>query len=236
MAAFTETWMKLLDTLLKTFVFIRDVFGYFIPGLSFLALAYYDRLNPLLAGKADTLQILAVVVAAYCLGQILVALGYRLIDTTSFAWTVWRTGSTADQNALARAQKETPTASSAEVAARMKKRTIDATADQLFYRYRFPGIFVERDRQDTIHITRIGLAMALIAASLMHRYGVGPAHKDGATLLWLAAFATGVAILYNSYSNQSHHAVMDKASIAAAKKADDAKMPSPNGQSQSSAA
>jgi amino acid transporter len=212
MAALTETWLKLLDTLMKTFVFLRDVFGYFIPGAAFLALVYYDKLHPLLAAEPKTLEVLAVLGAAYCFGQVLVALGYRLVDTVDALWTVWSTGNSPAQNR--RAQGGAP---------------VDAKADELFYRYRFPGIFVENDRQDTIHITRIGLAMALIAAAVMHRYGLGPAHRDAVTLLWPAAVLVGLTILYNCWSNQPHHGLMNRASIAAAKKADDAKMPSPNG-------
>jgi hypothetical protein len=236
MAAFTETWFKLVDTLMKTFVFLRDVFGYFIPGACLLGLVYYGRLTWILHDKAiNTYQILAVLVAAYGLGQVLVALGYRSMDIAKFFASLWFEGGTPNQVAIEKERKKTPNDCDETIKARLRQRETSGLADQLFGRAQFPPLFIERDRQDTIHITRIGVAVALIAAGVMHLYQLGPvhvekltlAHQQAALLIWRVSILVGLVILYNSYRGQEHHGILTDAAIEAAKRAADAKMNAP---------
>jgi hypothetical protein len=66
--------------LLKTFVLLRDLVGYLIPGLVFLALLDIDRAWTLANANPGWILLAAVLLASYVLAQLLAAAGYALMN------------------------------------------------------------------------------------------------------------------------------------------------------------
>jgi hypothetical protein len=132
---------QLLSNLVSGFLLLRDVFGYVIPGAVLLAIVAHTRQGATHPAVSDTpwFGFLILLLAAYVIGQILVAIGYSFYGGLGM---LLRRGPSADPNVAA-----------------------DQNTDLQYYRYLYPAMFTERDRRATINILRIGLAVAFIAGA-----------------------------------------------------------------------
>jgi hypothetical protein len=193
----------LLKQLIGAFLLLRDLFGYLVPGLVFAALLFSDELKAFASASPNWLEIVLTLLGSYAAGHVLAGIGYSLHGFAAYWAEAVRTGTVLPPDKVAQTKSE---------------------ADALFYRYRFPAIFVEYDRQDTMHILRIALAMGLILAGLVHLNAIWPASGGGMVWSWRLVLLLGVFLLYNSYGGRAHMQVIKDASVKAATMADDAKM------------
>lgn len=145
---------SVLGTLISGFLLIRDFFGYLLPGAVLFACAAFSidvqrfaQDNFAEVGwlpKSEWVIAVVVVGASYALGQLLASAGYLVLDGL----------------ALLHPNK---TETDQERNERLKK----LTARSLYFRYRYPALFVELDRRDTIAVFRTGLSMALLGAGCL---------------------------------------------------------------------
>ena len=123
-----------LSSMIRSFLLLRDVVGYLIPGSLLLGSVIYrhgfDWATKSWPGGPDWLAVVAAVIGCYATGQVLVAIGYTIY----------------------------------EIVGRFHKRSRAPASDQdvLLYRYVYPDLFIESDRRNTINILRIGIAVALV--------------------------------------------------------------------------
>lgn len=188
---------KFLGMLVGSFLLLRDFFGYLIPGLAFVALV-----SPLLF---PTDPVAATIASPDWLPIIaLVIAGYLAGHVlAAIGYKIFD---------LVDGRLHAP-----------------ATVDwkPLYYRYLYPQIFTERDRQDTIHILRIGLAVGLLLGCAVN---LGANLHDGATdlamwLLWGGGMLAGLFMLINAHGNNRHHTALGQATVAAAEHAEQEKRP-----------
>lgn len=184
---------SLLGNLVRSFLLLRDLFGYLIPGLVFVASAIYYVFPERFANKSplvianlasDAVKnwpiLIALVVAAYVAGHCLVAIGYMLYDLVR---KVARIKSPLTADAQAQARK-----------------------DLHYYRHAYPDVFVERDRRSTINILRIGLAVALVID-----WFAWPAPYR-----WIS-LVVGLLMLWNGWTGSKHVGDETVDALAAAK-------------------
>jgi hypothetical protein len=138
------SWPGFLAYLNKTFLLIRDVFGYVVPGGVFLAVGLLsqrfslrDVHSFLWPYQPPTWAAMALLVAiCYPLGHILIAVAYMPID-------LMKVFHRKDHKYLANVPTE-------------------VTAELLEARARHPGLFVDLDRRETMAILMGGMASALL--------------------------------------------------------------------------
>lgn len=169
-----DSWPGLLAQLNKTFLVIRDVLGYALPGGVFLGIGLiskritlFDLRNVLLPYQPPAWAVLILLVAAcYIVGEILASAAYMPIafrkrwqwqsqkqylyplSEQPAAFEVWRKANAAKVDLL----KDNPT---------------EVTGDLLEIRMRHPELFVESDRRETLMLLGGSLAMALLGGSLV---------------------------------------------------------------------
>jgi hypothetical protein len=134
-------WGGLALEFSRTFILVRDVFGYLPPGAVLLFLALDAPGHRLLAsidqsGLPAWAVGLAAVVLSYVAGQIVVALGYWLSERID-------KGNKAQWDDL-------------------------ATKNHLYYRRLYAELFIESERRDTIAMLRTGLAVALLVGAALY--------------------------------------------------------------------
>ena len=133
---------QFLSGLISTFVLVRDALAYATPGLVFLSLAafqtntcqhrwYLDNHDKLAPFWAIALLVLLL---AYVLGQLLLALGYTLLGIFKVDVANNRVGTKA------------------------------GASDPLFYHYVYPRMFIEADRRKIIADMRLGVASSMLTA------------------------------------------------------------------------
>jgi len=126
---------KLLGSLVSSFLLLRDLFGYLIPGLVFAALivASFDVATWVPAVVRDLDRwwgLVILLIACYVAGHILVAIGF-----TVYAMVDRLCG----------------------------RRPPGDEAELQYFRYVYPHLFVDTDRRATVLILRVGLPVALLA-------------------------------------------------------------------------
>jgi hypothetical protein len=183
---------QLLSSIVNGFLLLRDFFGYLLPGiaLGIIVLGVPADLSTIFVINPEWLSIILQITVCYLAGQILVALGYFTLDLIE---------SLATKKPLSfHAPKPDP--------------------DLFLYHYLYPGLFVEKDRQETIHILRIGLAVALVLGCGF-RLVTGPHNSSMIIAEWAAGLAAGLFMVRNTYIGQDHQKKLAQASIEAAKEA-----------------
>src|SRR5580765_7588753 len=125
--------------LVSTFVLIRDLFAYLIPGaVLFGATVLSGLLQPIVSAysarfaflpRPEWLKVVAVLAICYVLGHVLVALGYFVIS-------LFRLDPPVDDTAL-------------------------------YQRYRYPSLFIELDRRGIIADFRFGLGVSLLLSGVV---------------------------------------------------------------------
>jgi membrane associated rhomboid family serine protease len=75
---------KFLGSLVSGFLLLRDIFGYLIPGLAFVALVspLFFTPDPVasIIASPEWLPVIALIIAGYLAGHVLAAFGYMLFD------------------------------------------------------------------------------------------------------------------------------------------------------------
>jgi hypothetical protein len=186
--------------LLKTFVLLRDLVGYLIPGLVFLALLDIDRAWTLANAKPGWILLAAILLASYVLAQLLAAAGYALMNRL---------------HGKPAAAPETP----AERFTHLKEK--------LYYATYYPDIFIEANRQDTVHLMRIATSMALVLAGAIQLFlavfawATSGEHLYPLTLFfWTACIVAGLLLFLNSRAGDPHNRELALAAVEAAKMAE----------------
>jgi hypothetical protein len=130
---------SLLGSLISSFLLLRDLFGYAIPGAVLLGSVDYfekpDFSNVPMIHESVWLEFVVAVTASYVVGHILAAIGYLPYDICTGKRTF-----------------EAPT---------------QQAKDALFYRYLYPSMFIDADRRETLTILRICLSVAIILVALL---------------------------------------------------------------------
>lgn len=188
---------KLLASLIGSFLLLRDLFGYLIPGALFTAMMLASFRLPLLP---QLLWVISFPIAAYAAGHILVALGYAVLGIVRALVSQAPKTDAADTNG---SQKKKGAAAKATRPAEGATDT-----EYLFYRHLYPQLFIDADRRETLTILRIGLGMALLAGPwwLPLPTGVGP-----------AIAVIGAFMVYNGGTARAALRTFRAQSVAAAK-------------------
>ena len=147
MATKAETgasWADVVNQLVNSFLVLRDIFGYALPGLVFLGIGVLSRRMSL-----QTIHDLLIpydppwwaraallVAAAYAIGHILAAIAYFRIDMWKM-YLSWRKSPTLAQH---------PT---------------EVHAEDLYYRHYYPDLYAERNRRETISVLSFSMVAAL---------------------------------------------------------------------------
>jgi len=143
---------NVLGSLISSFLLLRDLFGYAIPGSVLLAIVgYFGVTNASklpLAGEPSWLKAIVVVIVSYVVGHVLAAIGYAPSDI--MRWVKKRSGESA-------------------------KKDDEKAVEVALYRYLYPSIFIEADRRETLTILRICLAVALIVGAWFAAFPTWPA-------------------------------------------------------------
>lgn len=178
---------SLLGNLVRSFLLLRDLFGYLIPGLVFVASAVFYIFPEWFASKSplaiatrasDAIKnwpiLIALIIGAYVAGHCLVAIGYTLYDMPGFVRGRCKKLPAAEQKAK-------------------DEQAAAARKDLLFYRYAYPALFIERDRRDTINILRIGLAVVLVIGWIVWPYPYN----------WIT-LGVGLLMVWNGWTGSKH--------------------------------
>jgi hypothetical protein len=144
------SWPGLVAQLNKTFMLIRDVFGYALPGAVFLAIGLISKrfslidLQNLLHPYQPPAWVvfLLLIGACYAVGDVLASTAYMPIALLK-RWQ-WRTNSSSTQKQLL---KENPT---------------EVNGELLEIRRQHPEFFLESDRRETLMLLGGSMAAALL--------------------------------------------------------------------------
>lgn len=151
------TWADVVLQLLKTFLVLRDVLGYALPGAVFLAIGLYQNRIPLkaVAALAQPFHIpvwattVLAVAGCYVIGHILSVIVYLPIDLAKYiaarssknGWIAWVT-----------------------------THPTEVRPDLLVIRQRHPELFIELDRRETLSILTGTLLAAVLTGWLVFCY------------------------------------------------------------------
>ena len=132
------SWSDLLADFIRGFIFLRDVFGYILPGLVFLLIGVCSGHVPGFegfqkicdAGLPIWMAVLLVLIFCYVTGHFLIATVYCIPD----AIRLFKKQTSPDPEA----------------------------SDLLRYRSKYPDIFIELDRRSILALLRNGLAGSVI--------------------------------------------------------------------------
>jgi hypothetical protein len=186
---------NLLVSLVNNFLLLRDLFGYAIPGAVLLGITGYfqpDYLKLLWAIEPPWLKAIVAVTASYAVGHVLAAIGYAPYDIRKIICKI--------------------------VKCFCKTSAKDETdAEKLYYRYRYPSMFIEADRQETLTILRMGLWVAFILAAFL------PALP---TFLHIPFLGIGFFMFLNAHWMLFTANRYSDSAVSAAKTAKDNKIPS----------
>lgn len=184
---------KLLGSVVSSFLLLRDFFGYLLPGAVFVGGLVY-ALGPTKLGDGSLIPGLAnwvtVVAASYLCGQILAGIGYSTYAIFDEMVRV------VDQVKSILMQKE------------MKyEPPIDLDFPQIiYYRALYPNLFIDVDRQDTIVLLRITLAVSLILNPWLTPWA-----------LRVVVLILGIIMLINGYTGRNHVRQFRERTLEAAK-------------------
>jgi len=223
------SWSALLTDLVRSFILLRDFFGYVLPGAFFLLIgAYFHRgFVARVLEKPDLkdhpwLFILLLVGISYLLGHFIITTSYFFEDLRKLckrleAYLEKQTVKSAEgteptQAEKARLEKEKEARDQAEKEEKEKAgKNREKWADFLRYHRQFPGIFIEYDRQSILAILRRGLAASPILGLLVFHYF--SAH------LYSIMVAASVIMTLNIFATRFHMQELSDTTLKAAKDA-----------------
>jgi hypothetical protein len=210
----SSSWSDLFAELIRSFVLLRDVFGYILPGVLFLLIGAQSGHLPDFSGKVKLpdayshpwLFAISFLVISYILGHFIVATSYlysnvkSLIDEKKRRTTERPFEKTAGEE---RKQHQ-------EKIEKSNKDDQDA-ADFLRYHKDFPEIYIEHGRQSIMALLRRGLAAAFFLGLLVFC-------NFNAALPWVMILA-GVSMLVSCFSGYYHVGRLKKHTLQSAKDA-----------------
>lgn len=183
---------SLLSSLISTFLLLRDLFGYAIPGAVLLAISdryeHPDLSKVPLINDSIWIKLVVAVTAAYVVGHVLAAIGYSFYQAVD-SFRGWWKGLNEEERKEAEAKQ------------------VESKISALYFRYLYPSMFIEADRRETLTILRVALSVALlISAALpvdvpMTRRAILAA--VGLFMLWNVYDSRRVAQTYADLSNRS---------------------------------
>lgn len=193
----SPSWGDLLRDLVRSFILLRDLFGYVLPGAFFLligaqigTLSSFGNLNVIPGIESHPwLVVSLLLLISYVVGIFLVAASYLPFDVVTLikmACEKWKLSRLSEEEKKKRKKEDEE-----------KLQKIAKEKASLFrYRKQFPDIFIEQDRQSILALLRRGLAASVILGLLVFRYF--PTHP----LRVLAAAAA--LMLFNAVSGYFH--------------------------------
>lgn len=184
--------------LFKSFILLRDLVGYLIPGLAFLALLDPSAASDFVASNPSWLAVIAVLLMAYAAAQVLAGAGYALL------------------------RKLRPDRDPEAVRARRQK-------ELAYFSTAFPDVFIQSSREETVHLMRICLSVALFFAGAFHLVlfaidvTLGYETVDAFSLLfWITCLIAGALLYWNSVKGHDHFREIETAAVEAARMMEDA--------------
>jgi len=199
--------------LLKSFVLLRDLIGYLIPGLVFFALLAPEKAWALTNADPGWTVLAAILLASYATAQLLAALGYALLR-----WSPKKSSGKKEELT----QDEKGRAEAAERAAE-----IAHLKETYYYSTYYPDIFIETSRQDTVHLMRIATSMALVLAGLAQLFLIAIAFAQNqqavdllSVLFWIVCVAAGVFLFVHIRRDDPHHRLTAAGALEAARLAE----------------
>ena len=188
---------KLLGSVVTSFLLLRDIFGYLLPGAVFVAGLLYAAGQPaktvngsLISGLPNWIP---VVVGSYLIGQVLAVIGYGLYE-------IWDKPAVTLQQIKDLLHGKRPAS---------KAQNLDES-EALYYRALYPSLFIEADRRGTVNVLRIALAVALI---------LSPWWTPEALRIFM--FVVGILMLINGYTGRNHVSQYRAQTLLAARMMDD---------------
>lgn len=184
-----STWADIAKSLIDTFLILRDVFAYALPGGLFLGIDIISgrlslsRLDAYLSPYHPPTWALAVLLigACYIIGHVLIAIAYLRVD-------FWKLFHLNDPEWLA----DYPT---------------EVNARDLYLRHYFPEIFRELDRRETLAMLLYACVAALVLGWLVF-FIFHPSFAD--VIIW-----TAILVFLDTLTTMSHLSRVRKAVHAA---------------------
>lgn len=180
-------WVQLLQELIRSFLLLRDLFGYLVPGVSFVLVGVYANrisLQELLARHSLPTWVIALVclVLSYAAGHFLAAVGHWIQDFGASLPRRWKRKKDGQKPGQKRREK--------------KRKVFPLRSESLTLHYRrlYPELFIELDRRSTLALLRTGLG----AGFLLGSWFLYPSLAQGLML------AAGVILLWSGYSGRKH--------------------------------
>jgi len=224
------SWSALLTDLVRSFILLRDFFGYVLPGAFFLLIGAY--FNQDLAAHAlekypdlknhPWLFILLLVGISYLLGHFIITTSYLFQDLHKLGKRLkayWEKkaeksaeGTEPTPEEKTRLEKEKVAREQAEKEEKEKaEKNQQKWSDFLRYHRQFPEIFIEYDRQSILAILRRGLAASpFLGLLVFHYFSTHP---------YRIMFAASVIMTLNIFANHFHMRELSDTTLKAAKDA-----------------
>lgn len=167
----SPSWGDLLRDLVRSFILLRDLFGYVLPGAFFLligaqlgTLSSFGNLSVIPGAESHPwLLVFLLLLISYLVGIFLVAATYFPFDVVTLieiAREKWKFSRLNDEEKKKHKKEDDE-----------KLQKIAKEKASLFrYRKQFPDIFIEQDRQSILALLRRGLAASVILGPLVFRY------------------------------------------------------------------
>jgi hypothetical protein len=222
----SASWSSLLADLVRSFILLRDFFGYVLPGAFFLLIgAYFHPAFPanVLSRFPDAkdhlwLLVLLLVGFSYLLGHFIIATSYLNQDLPKVLYLLFRAPVAWLKRKLA-SKDEHSEAENAKEQERQKaqqleeQREIDRSNFLRFHK-QFPDIYVEYDRQSILNLLRRGLSASIFLGILLFHYLANHPLR----IMVVAAVIMGL----NSFAGNDHLKRLRDRTLKAAKLASDA--------------
>lgn len=212
------SWTDLLADLMRSFLLLRDVFGYLLPGAIFLLIGIQsghfpsaERVYTALGGQShEWIAAILFLIVAYATGHVLAVIVYLPWDV---AQLIEKGEARRKQKEKLKGKKESEEEKE-EREDKEREEKKEARAALLFYRKKFPDIFVELDRQSILALFRKVLAGSLFLAFLVF---YGCLCFDGSLRIALAL--AGLIMLFHTYT-AAHLEDLKEDTLRAAQKAE----------------
>jgi hypothetical protein len=210
----SASWPALLALLVRSFILLRDFFGYVLPGAFFLLIGAYFNFD-LARTELSThpslkdhlwLLILLFVGISYLLGHFIIATSYLSQDLRAITKVLTRKLKGKEPEPTTDAEK-----GEKEEKEEKEKKHKQEWADFLRYHQQFPEVFIEFDRQSILALLRRGLAASLFLGVLVFRYL--PTHPLRIMV------AAGAIMVLNTFAGRFHMQELWGTTLKAAKEA-----------------
>jgi hypothetical protein len=214
---------EVLKYLFKSFVLIRDIFGYLIPGAFFAALLFPAESWEFINTAPGWFTLAALTLCLYVAGVILVTIGLILFKIPKLAARVFgATGGSKDQypdsDIVLLVKRSAPAGRAHSDPQDAEMQIKQQYADEFYYRATYPDIFVEPDRQQIVRLMELGVGVALVLSGIWHAIQ-GEMEWSLSSSPWVVFLALGLAMLAFTYRRWHIVELFKAAGIMAARTA-----------------